>query len=281
MARNKAFDEKHALTKHEREVVILKSSLDMINDMVNHMLMTFSINDPHSQIMFKTYTDKLYFNVLLVDFLSVPRGFFEGESDFLELLAEVCNNPQFNSEYITPLKESVAEFSKWLEEVVTVKKRWFASIELETDIKIQRQLFITMCGNINKHNFTNQTIQAKKLQQVLRENNCEVSIDKCLLALKDFTDQFFEDVFSYHCSTIAEYLNNIRWGIYYYMVEEHKDCVVEWFDEDMKILRYKYNYPKEIISDLGKECYWELMNDMRSPPFVEKFEVTKYLKMHY
>jgi hypothetical protein len=43
----------------------------------------------------------------------------------------------------------------------------------------------------------------------------------------------------------------------------------------------KYCYPDEVQSDLAKSLYWDLMNWIRRKPIVEKFTVTKYLKMRY
>ena len=44
---------------------------------------------------------------------------------------------------------------------------------------------------------------------------------------------------------------------------------------------YHFNYPSGMTSRFAKSCYWDLMNDVRRPPYVRRFRVTKYLKMRY
>jgi len=283
--KNITFEDTLSLTSLEKEVITLKASLDMINDMVNHETMLFSFNDPHSSIMFNTMTHKAFFNILLVDILSTPSDFFNGNKNYIERLKDICEEPLMGKlivkQDILFLKEAVSAFLEWLSQTVIVEKRWFPSINLEINLSIQRQAFITMCGNISKHNFTQQTRQAKKLQKILGNNNQSFSLDKCLMALEDFRAQFYDDIFSYHASTITEFLNNIRWGIFFYVSAERSRCVVNWHDEKLNMPHYKYNYPDNVVSELGKNYYWNLMNDVMRPPYIQQFEVTKYAKMRY
>jgi hypothetical protein len=39
--------------------------------------------------------------------------------------------------------------------------------------------------------------------------------------LDDFYERFHKDILNYHSSTIAEFLNNIRWGIYEYWLSRN------------------------------------------------------------
>lgn len=73
----KTFGEKLSLTYKEKEAITLKAYLDMINGMVNHETMWFSFNNHHSEIRFNTKIHLGYFNILLVDFLSKPKDFFQ------------------------------------------------------------------------------------------------------------------------------------------------------------------------------------------------------------
>ncbi len=281
MKKNDTFVKTLQLTSLEKEVITLKATLDMINDMVNYETMQFSFRDPDSSVMFNTRTHKAFFNILLVDLLSIPREFFNGDKSYLERLKDISINPLLGKRDIDSLKEAVDDFSNWLSQTVIIEKRWFPSIDLEIDLSIKRQAFVTMCGNINKHNFTQQTRQAKNLLRILEENGRQISIDKCLIALEDFQTQLYDDIFSYHAATIAEFLNNIRWGIFLYASAERERCVINWHNEKLNMSQYKYEYPSNIISELGKTYYWNLMNDMIRPPYIQKFEVTKYAKMRY
>lgn len=279
------FEDALSLSALEKEVVTLKAALDLINDMVNHETMIFSFRDTESSIMFNTMTHKAYFNILLVDLLSVPSDFFNGGKNYIERLQHICENPLMGKLVVKRdiqfLKDAIHTFSTWLAENVIIEKRWFPSIDLEIDMRIKRQTFITMCGNISKHNFTQQTRQAKKLQKVLEENGQPFPLDKCLVALEDFQTQFYDDIFAAHAPAIAEFLNNIRWGIYLYAVAERSRCVENWYDEKMHMNKYKYRYPDEIVTDLGKTYYWNLMNDVMRPPYIQRFEVSKYFKQRY
>lgn len=182
---------------------------------------------------------------------------------------------------IRELSEAVCTFARWLSEKVTIPNRWFPSLELQIDLSIKRQIFIGICGNIIKHNFTQLTRQANRLRQVFCENGESISLDKCILALQDFRQQFYDDVFHYHSSTIAEFLNNIRWGIYSYAAPVRARCVENRYDEELHINAYKYLYPGDVTSDLGKTYYSDLMNDVMRQPYIQRFEVAKYLKMRY
>lgn len=281
MANGKTFQEMFDLTPLEQEVITLKAVLGMINDMVNHETMTFLLNDPHSEIRFKSMTHKAYFNILLVDFLSTPGDFFKEPKTYLERLDDICENPLFGDDYIADLKKAVSEFSNWLSQTVVVEKRWFSSLDLNIDLSIERETFITICGNLSKHNFTQQTRQARKLAQVMKDNGQSISLDRCLVALEEFYEQFADDIFYYHASTIAEFLNNIRWGIYVYAGAERERSVVNWFDEKLNLQNYKYEYPAGVVSLLGQTYYWNLMNDVIRSPYILRFEATKYLKMRY
>src|SRR5215218_1142153 len=76
--------------------------------------------------------------------------------------------------------------------------------------------------------------QARKARKIYRDLRDEVMRAKAharfmaeskmrldaLLALADFYEKFHTDILNYHASTIAEFLNNIRWGIYEYLQPE-------------------------------------------------------------
>lgn len=270
------------LTPFEQETITLKAVLDMIGDMVNYETMTIHFSDPDSSVMFKTMTHMAFFNIILVDLLSKPSEFFTGDKSYIDRLKEICANPLMGEmQDIRELNGAVCAFARWLSEKVTVQNRWFPSLNLQIDLSIERQVFVRICGNITKHNFTQLTRQANKLRQVFCENGVIVSLDKCILALQDYRQQFYDDIFHYHSSTIAEFLNNIRWGIYSYAAPVRAHCVENRYDEQLHINAYTYHYPVDVTSDLGKTCYWDLMNDVMRQPYIQRFEVAKYLKMRY
>jgi hypothetical protein len=85
-------------------------------------------------------------------------------------------------------------------------------------------------------------------------------------------------VLSYHGSAIAEFLNNIRWGIYEYLKPEFARSFTE---DDPVSIAYRFIYPQHCDNQVARAMYRDLMNMVRSEPYLPKFEVTKYLKMRY
>ncbi len=272
------------LTQLEQEIITLKAVLDMIGDMVNNEIMTIHYSAPDSSVMFNTMTHMAFFNIILVDLLSKPGEFFPSDHNrsYINRLTAICADPHLGEiQDIRELHEAVFAFDNWLSEKVTVQNRWFPSLELQIDLNIERQVFISVCGNIAKHNFTQLTRQAARLRRVFGENGKSIPLDRCILALQDFREQFYDDVFHYHSSTIAEFLNDIRWGIYSYAAPVRARCVENRYDEELHINCYTYSYQAAVTSDLGKTVYWNLMNDVMRQPSIQRFESAKYLKMRY
>lgn len=96
-----------------------------------------------------------------------------------------------------------------------------------------------------------------------------------MLIIEEFCEQFHNDLFIYHISTIAEFLNNLRWSIFEYLQPLYKKSVQYYWDESLKL------YPANIENTYVRELFWNLMNDVRSEPYMPKFEVTRYLKGRY
>lgn len=179
------------LTPLEQEIITLKAVPDMIGDMVNHETMTIHLSDPDTSVMFKSMTHMAFFNIILVDLLSKPSEFFTGDESYIDRLKEICINPRMGEiQGIRELSDAVCAFARWLSEKVTIQNRWFPSLELQIDLSIERQVFIRICGDITKHNFTRLTRDADKLRRVFGENGKSISLDKCILALQDFRQHF-------------------------------------------------------------------------------------------
>lgn len=263
----------------EQEVILLKAAKELIDSMVNFELMSLVGNDPDSNIIFKSCTHQKFFNIILVDFLSCtdPRGPIK-QTSYLEGLSKIVGNPYFDeNNSIHNLKVATQEFKDWLDQEIEVDI-WLPSIDKKTRLRIERSYFLKITGNISKHNCLRTINEAKKLQGILSRSSITVDINEALLVLADFYARFHTDILNYHSSTIAEFLNNIRCGIYDYLQPELKKSIVY---EDGYPAKYHYTYPKEIQSEFAKACYWELMNEVREEPYMGKFTVTKWLKLRY
>jgi hypothetical protein len=266
-----------SLTDPEQEVVFLKAINELIHSMVNFEILDLSGVDPDSQIRFKTITHQRFFNIALVDFLSITdkRAPVE-KSSYLGALRRIASQPTFSiDDSVATLRSATLAFVSWLEGEVDVDV-WLSSIDVQTTLHMPRVKFLKMCGDISKHNFLRSVGVAEDLQNALEKDGKQVTLEFALLELDNFYQRFHYDVLNYHSSTIAEFLNNIRWGIFEYLQPEfHRSFV--WLERS----RYRFTYPDNIGNEFARHYYWNLMNEVRSPPYVRRFEVTKWLKLRY
>ena len=114
--------------------------------------------------------------------------------------------------------------------------------------------------------------------EILKSNGNNISLDEGYLVIPEFYDWFHEHVLNYHSSAIAEFLNNMRWGIYEYLKPEFDRSFTK---DDPASIAYRYIYPSDCSNPVIRTMYWDLMNSVRTEPYVPRFEVTKYLKMRY
>lgn len=278
----------HIYTDLEREVIVLKAVTDLIDDMVNYEMFVKFTCTSDMNLKFNTMTHQRLFNVLLVDMLSRPKqdhfGFPAFPADasgsaetFLYYLRLISQNPLLNT-IGTTLTDPVEVFATWLDAECHVEKVWLGSINIETTIRVPRISFIKICGDIAKHSFPRMSVNARRIQKLLADNGHQIDIEQAYLAMPDFYQWFHTDIFAYHSSAIGEFLNNIRWGIHDYLTPEFSRSHRK---SDATSFGYMFDYPDGCTSDLARQMYWELMNWVRSTPYMPRFEVTKYLKMRY
>ena len=261
----------------EKEIIFLKAIKELIDSMVNYGMLDLHGQNPDTKIHFKSTIHQKFFNIILLDFLSVTK-LCGKQLFYLDALQSICRSPNFNkNNSVINLTKSTKEFVDWLEREVIVEKIWFPSIELETNLSIKRIEFIKICGNISKHNFTRLSGVVSELIKIFGRNHIPLDTEKAFLILGEFYEWFHTDLFAYHSSAIAEFLNNISWGIYEYLQPEFQRSIV--FENNEHPRRYHYTYPNEIKNSFAKNCYWDLMNEIRSKPDINKFQVTRYLKM--
>lgn len=267
------------LSDFEEEVILLKATKELIDTMVNFEVFELIGSDSDSQISFKSATHQKFFNIILTDFLSqTDDRAFGKKTSFLGGIKSICEKPCFEvNNSISALSKAGNEFSDWLEQEIEVAA-WLPSIGSDTTLKLSRIDFLKMCGDISKHNFLRSAGSALKLQGILEKSDVSVTLDDALLVLGEFYEKFHTDIFNYHGSTLAEFLNNIRWGIYEYLQPEFRRSIV-WEGGDPP--RYRYTYPQKVKAGIAKECYWELMNEVRNEPYMRRFKVTKLLKIRY
>lgn len=263
----------------EEEVVFLKAINEIIDSIVNLEMLEIQGRDPECSVLFKSTTHIRFFNIILVDFLSLTdKRALVSQSSYLSALRAISDSPNFNVDgSVGLLCDATREFVQWLEQEIAVDT-YLPSISKEASIRITRIAFIKMCGNIAKHNVLRSIGVAEGLKSILAASGISVDLDKAMLALDDFYDWFHADILAYHSSTIVEFLNNIRWGIHEYLLPEFRRS---YSAVEGKFPRYTYIYPASINQDFAKVCYWDLMSEVRGTPYVKRFQVTEWLKKRY
>lgn len=263
----------------ENEVILLRAVYDHIDEMVNFSLLEIQGSDPDSTIMFKDMNQQKLFFILLVDFLSKTdsRGPIK-QTSFLGGLAEICGNPSFSiNESEADLKQTVEEFRQWLNEEREIDI-WMPSISQNLRLPVSRLTAIKMSGDVSKHNYLRAIGVAENLQRILSQVGIELDMETALLALPDFYERFHDDILLYHSSHICEFLNNIRWDIHTYLKPEFNRS---YHRSNDNLARYSYKVPESIKSSYARDCYWELMNELRRIPYMRKFVVSNNFKSVY
>jgi hypothetical protein len=271
-------------TTIEQEVIVLKAVWELIGDMVNNEMFAPITRVKDASLLPSTMTHQRLFNILLIDFLSTlnaasfgledpPEGSSSSDKTYLYYLKRIADHPQLNPQGASLLLDPVEAFAQWLEGECLVEKVWFPSINVETNLRVKRIQFLRICGNIAKHSFASMSRNSKEIASVLKDNGVLIDRDQRFLVLPKFYEWFHTNILNYHISAIAEFLNNIRWGLYDYLRPEFLRSTTR-DDSDRAV----YRYPQDVERPL---VYWDLMNEIRREPYIPRFEVTKYLKMRY
>lgn len=251
----------------EEEIIILKTALDAINEMVNYNIMEFYGNPP-KEAKLKTEQHHKLFLILLVDFLSKTSDILSNKQNWIAHLKYVCNNPQL-AKNIDCLKKAVTEFDNWISEKIIIKDLVVVNSRKSFDLAMSRKNLILICGNISKHNITNLTHKIKILKNIMHENGLCISEKEILIELDELYDRFRTDGLILQTSILAELLNNIRIGILKYLMPIYNKCV-KYTSEDKD--KYYYEYPQDIKSDIAQIYFWNLMNDVRHRVYIRNFK---------
>ena len=268
----------------EKEVALLLAAQKLIKGMVNHSMLALS--DDYAELWVKPQSMESaeLFNILLVDFISPLGQPYAGGLTMLSGLREICSDPHFNvGNSIQSLLLAVEELDTWLNYEATFNKIWLPSIDRELSLVMARKEFIYNCGNIAKHNTFRLTAVAKKLLSILQRSDPSTILKDAYLAIDDFYQWFHRDIFLYHLTKLSQMLNNIAWGIQDYLTPEYirSYTIDNKASEKMHATMYRFDYPAEITTEMGKVYYWDLMNEIRAKPYIPKFGVPEVLSHRY
>jgi len=276
----------------EMEICILLSARQSINSIVNRSVLSIEGDMQNSVTIRPTSMEAAALvSILLVDFISriePPFGIeppCENFRSHVEALKQICEHPHFNfNESIFDLKNAVKVFDEWLLYEATFEKVWLPSaVDEELQLKMKREEFLRICGDISKHSTLRLSRTAKRILEVLQRSNSNISLHDAFSGMEDFYRWFHNDVFHYHLTKICEMLNNISWGIQAYLTDEYNRSYTVDLEKsrERRITCNSFQYPTEVKSQLGKYFYWGLMNEIRAKPYIEKFKASKYTVGRY
>jgi hypothetical protein len=149
------------------------------------------------------------------------------------------------------------------------------------DLRVTRIEYLKMCGDIARHNLGRLNKIVSKTHKLLKAAGRDVSEQDAYLAVEGFFDWFQGNIFIYHSSQIAEFLNEIRWSIYEYLQPEF---LRSWRRTDGAPPDFpidSYLVPPKITEPAARAMYWYAMNRSRSKPYVQRFVVHERFKRRY
>lgn len=273
----------------DREIIILAAAWDLIGSMVHYAHFEKQHRIENATLMFQTREASKLFLIILADFLSLPRdGTFdlsrpkaEGSlgQTYLGHLLNVASAPSFKGD-VTLLTSSVKSFAKWLDGFAEVQDVWLPSIERNGMLRVRRLDYLKICGTISKHGFTRLGDVVGKLRTILAANGTDIDEGQSYLVIPDFQEWFRDNIFIASATTVAWHLNEIRWGIYHYLVSEYRRAYTPT-ELVSGAQMYSYDVPSAITDPLVRSIYWDLMNNVRTPPYFPRFTVSPSLRDLY
>lgn len=269
-----------ALADIEREAIVLQLMVEAVNSMVNHEIFGFSSNRRALQVKFSSLSQRALFNVLLADLLEPVDPKLLGKSgSLLESLTDVAATPHLGSKtHAQRLATAARRLTRWLDKTIVVLV-WFPSINVNVRLRLRRRDFVSICGNISKHNPARLTQKARQLQTLLQQHDVSVDLTDALRALDDFHERFHNDVLVYHATYIAEMLNRIRWAIQEYLLPRYRRSYVPPASEADP--RYSFRFPADLANRYARERFWDLMNSVRALPWIPQFATWPNLRGRY
>ena len=271
----------------EQETIVLKAVWDMIDGMVNFAIFEELPRTDGVLLMFKHESARSLFSIILTDFLSPtnhnlfdlpvpPPDSRPSDRTILFHLRNVCDNPILGFEP-DRIREPVEAFAEWLEGVAVVEDTWFPRLDFACPaFRVQRMAGIKLSGNIAKHSFARLSDNARKMAKLFKENGHPLEPKDAYALMPDYQEWFNANFFIYRSSMIAEYLNNIRWGIYEYLQPLFQESLIPQPGEEFP--GYTYLVPDTIKDSLAYSMYWELVSDQNREPYFPRFEVPSWHK---
>ena len=269
-----------AATSPETEAIGLCICIDALNDIVNKELLEVrwtSQGSGQAEIYFHTGVHQQVFLLRVIDLVKerADSNLIGFNGSCLDALRQFCESRNFDIDgSITPLRNAVSNINGWLNQEVRVKL-WLPTLNLNANIACPRIELLKISGAQSKHNVARLTAVSKGIWTLLSKNGHNVDQNMIPLALDDFREHLHSNFFIYYGTWIAELLNDLRWGLHSYLLPTFDQSLVYLDDERS---RYRYEIPEWVSTQVGKEWFWRLMNNVRSRPYLEAFRGTDALK---
>ncbi|WP_312218739.1 hypothetical protein [Brevundimonas sp.] len=148
------------------------------------------------------------------------------------------------------MAKEVDAFSAWLDTELTCPKVWFGDLNIEFDMTVERIWVFKTVGDLAKHNFSRLEGQIRRIRAMLARHDITVDEGEIYSALPNIEEWLRDHLLAYHTSTIAEFLNNIRWAIRSYLRPEF----VRAFRHEENDLLYTFDLPFEIGEGCRMAC---------------------------
>lgn len=264
----------------EIEAIGLCIALEAVGDIANRTLLELTDVPSfpgESEVRFPSLVHQQLFLARLLDFAkeSGDASLTGVKGSCLSVLQAACESKCFDqSNSVASLKESTAALVNWLE-AKTPLKLWLPSLNLEAILNVSRIEFLYISGNQAKHNLSRLTGLSKRIRCLLKDHGHNVALDQVPLALDDFREHLQEDYFSYYGTWLTELLNNVRWGLQEYLMPTFEASLKRMPENHIV---YTYEYPTAIANSVPRAWFWRLMNNVRSGPYLKRFEGAHYLK---
>ena len=268
------------MTRTEQETIGLCIATEALRGMANHSLLQVMRRDDapdEAEVRFQTREHLQLFLARLLDFVKeVGDATLTGVTgSCLDVLRAACATRAFDvNGSVGPLQRAVEGFDSWLLSE-TPLRLWLPTLDIEADLKLQRQELLFISGNQSKHNLSRLTRVAKRIAGILKDHGYTVPIELIPLALEDFQQHLQEGYFVYYCTWIAEHLTKLHWGVQNYLLPAYRVAYQPPAEGEHS---YSYTFPSDITDSVAREWFWRLMNHVRSGPYLQPLVAPYYLK---
>lgn len=259
------------LSQMEFTFIALHRAWSLIDNIVNYELLTKHESDYSCNLRFTSHSSFHLFYILVLEFNKDMGGCIcKKKTNFANALldgsiADYCNS---NNQWAI-LSNSIREYEYFLDSTCS-KTFYINNNNCTAKFTIRDALYVF--SNRFKHDPTTLGHCANKMKSWFE--NLHLESEHGIFAIFDeLYAQHFYSLMIQSSSVVAYYLNNVRINIYHYLSSEFTRSYRR-LDE----IAYEYNIPNDIRNIYARDCYWELMNKVRSGLYFKPLTLCKLTK---